>query len=163
RLETLPHESLPAKGVGRASNGNFMLTELIVRQRAAEGSDEQLVELQNASETFAQVGDGATTKKKRNKRRKVNEPRLDADGVIDGDESTLSGWATAEEATLANHAVFETASDLAGGSITVSLIQNRGLGGHTLGHFRISATSTPRPLTALGAGLPRNVRDILPV
>jgi len=163
RIETLPHESLPAKGVGRASNGNFMLTELIVRHRAGEGSEEQQVELQNASETFAQVGDGATAKKKRNKRRTVNEPRLDADGVIDGDESTLSGWATAEEATLANHAVFETASDLAGGSITITLIQNRGLGGHTLGHFRLSASSTPRPLTALGAGLPRNVRDALAI
>ena len=43
------------------------------------------------------------------------------------------------------------------------LVQNRGLGGHTLGHFRLSVTSTPRPVKALGAGLPRNVRDVLAI
>jgi len=153
RIETLPHDSLPAKGAGRASNGNFMLTEFIVRQRAGDGTEELPVALQNASESFAQRIDGG----------KKDGQRLTAAKAIDGDESELSGWATVEEVTLANHAVFETRDDLAGSgqSLTISLVQNRGLGGHTLGHFRISVTSSPRPVKALGAGLPRNVRDVL--
>ncbi len=153
RIETLPHDSLPAKGAGRASNGNFMLTEFIVRQRAGDGAEELTVALQNASESFAQRIEGGTK----------DGQRLTAAGAIDGDESELSGWATLEEVTLANHAVFETRDDLAGSgqSLTIVLVQNRGLGGHTLGRFRISATSSPRPVKALGAGLPRNVRDVL--
>ncbi|MGD9723999.1 MAG: PSD1 and planctomycete cytochrome C domain-containing protein [Pirellulales bacterium] len=155
RLETLPHESLPGKGAGRAANGNFMLTEFLVRYRAGEGSEETPVGLQNASESFAQQREG---------KKKVNA-RLTAAGAIDGDESPLSGWATVEEVTLANHAVFETRDDLPGpgGRLSVVLVQNRGLGGHTLGHFRLSVTSTPRPVKALGAGLPRAVRDILAI
>ncbi|MBL9123347.1 MAG: PSD1 domain-containing protein [Planctomycetaceae bacterium] len=150
KLETIPHDTLPGKGAGRAANGNFMLTELHARYRAlADGADEPAA-LQNATETFAQKGEG--------------NARLTAAGAIDGDESPLSGWATVEEVTLANHAVFETRDDLSGGEgrrLTLVLVQNRGLGGHTLGHFRISATSNPRPVKALGAGLPRNVRDAL--
>lgn len=155
RIETVPHESLPAKGAGRAANGNFMLTEFIVRQRAGESAEELTVALQNASESFAQRIEGG----------KQDGQRLTAAGAIDGDESELSGWATVEEVTLANHAVFETREDLAGSgtSLSIVLVQNRGLGGHTLGHFRISATSTARPVKALGAGLPRNVRDVLAV
>ncbi len=154
RIETLPHDSLPAKGAGRASNGNFMLTEFIVRQRAGESSEELPVALQKASETFAQRIEGD----------KKDKRRLTAAAAIDGDETELSGWATVEEVTLANHAVFETREDLAGsGMLSVVLVQNRGLGGHTLGHFRISATSSPRPVKAIGAGLPRNVRDVLSV
>lgn len=152
RLEVLPHESLPNKGVGRADNGNFMLTELVVRHRADAMSEEVQVALQNASESFAQAGEKKNT-------------RLTATGAIDGDETPLSGWATSEEATLANHAVFETRDDLpaTGGSLTVALIQNRGLNGHTLGHFRMSVTRTPRPLKAIGAGLPRPIRDVLAI
>lgn len=152
RLETLPHDSLPGKGAGRAVNGNFMLTEFVVRYRAAVERADERVTLQNATETFAQKGDG--------------DARLTAAGAIDGNETPLSGWATVEEVTLANHATFETRDDLVGGAgsrLTVVLIQNRGLGSHTLGHFRLSATTAPRPIKALGAGLPRNVRDALTV
>src|SRR5207248_679713 len=31
RIEVLPHDSLPARGPGRAGNGNFVLTELDVQ------------------------------------------------------------------------------------------------------------------------------------
>lgn len=152
RLESLPHESLPGKGAGRAANGNFMLTEFVVRQRTSESGDESPVALQNASESFAQAIEG-----------KKKGARLTAAGAIDGDESPLSGWATVEEVTLANHAVFETRDDLpgSGSELSVVLVQNRGLGGHTLGHFRLSVTSAPRPVKALGAGLPRAIRDVL--
>lgn len=159
RLELLPHESLPAGGVGRAANGNCMLTELRARHRAPAKEDEsseteEPVVLQNASETFAQ------------KRDDKGNQRLTAAGAIDGDESPLSGWAVAEEAALANHAVFQTRLDLAGGPgsrLVLELLQNRGLGGHTLGHFRISVTSHKRPVKAHGAGLPRPVRDALEI
>lgn len=154
RLDTLPHDSLPAKGAGRAANGNFMLTEFVVRYRAAPESADERVGLQNATESFAQKSDAK------------GDARLTAAGAIDGDESPLSGWATVEEVTKPNHAVFEAADDLPGGEagrLTIQLVQNRGLGGHTLGHFRLSVTTTPRPVKAQGSGLPRAVRDALAV
>ncbi len=155
RIETLPHDSLPGKGAGRAANGNFMLTEFVVRHRLGESAEELPVALQNASESFAQRIEGG----------KKDGERLTAAGAIDGDESELSGWATVEEVALANHAVFETRDDLPGSdtSLSVVLVQNRGLGGHTLGHFRLSVTSARRPIHALGAGLPRAVRDVLSI
>ncbi len=155
RIEALPHDSLPGKGAGRADNGNFMLTEFMVRYRVDSAGEEMPVALQNASESFAQKRDG---KEKEN-------ARLTAAGAIDGDESPLSGWATAEETTLANHAVFETRDHLpgSGGQLSVVLVQNRGLGGQTLGHFRLSVTSAPRPVKALGSGLSRAIRDVLTI
>ena len=155
RLEALPHDSLPGKGAGRAKNGNFMLTEFVVRYRVGGEGEEMPVALQNASESFAQKGEG----------KGKEGARQSAAAAIDGDESPLSGWATGDETTLANHAVFETRDDLPGspGQLSVVLVQNRGLGGHTLGHFRLSVTSTPRPVKALGAGLPRAIRDVLTV
>ena len=49
---------LPGKGAGRASNGNFMLTEFVVRYRVGGEGEEMPVALQNASESFAQKGEG---------------------------------------------------------------------------------------------------------
>ena len=40
RLEALPHDSLPAKGPGRAENGNFVLTEVDGENPAARSNDQ---------------------------------------------------------------------------------------------------------------------------
>ncbi|MFN7806793.1 MAG: DUF1549 domain-containing protein, partial [Planctomycetaceae bacterium] len=53
RLDVLPDDSLPAKGPGRADNGNFVLTEVVVR-RHREGAEPVVVELQNASASHEQ-------------------------------------------------------------------------------------------------------------
>ncbi|RMG40507.1 MAG: DUF1549 domain-containing protein [Planctomycetota bacterium] len=91
RLEFLPDERLPARGPGRAANGNFVLSELIVRvpaaartadappepaDRAPRPVDHAVPKLVRAVADFAQDG-------------------YPAKNAIDGDERT--GWAIAPQ------------------------------------------------------------------
>src|SRR5690606_31108405 len=48
RLEALTHNSLPKKGPGRASNGNFVLSEFEVLQKPAGGKKFAPVKLHHA-------------------------------------------------------------------------------------------------------------------
>src|SRR5262249_16224430 len=54
-LEVLPDDSLPAKGPGRAGNGNFVLTEFVVEHQPAGQAEKQLVPLQNATASYEQT------------------------------------------------------------------------------------------------------------
>lgn len=154
RLEALPDESLPAKGPGRADNGNFVLTELVVT-RHSEGGNPEPVALQNASATIEQKSSAE------------NHPDKSwtAASAIDGDTRGAEwGWAILDDAGRSNHAVFETKSNLdltAEQTLTIVLKQLHPNPGHLLGRFRISASTAARPVAATGAGLPRKVRDLL--
>ncbi|MBW3539093.1 MAG: PSD1 and planctomycete cytochrome C domain-containing protein [Planctomycetes bacterium] len=137
RLEVLPDDALPAKGPGRASNGNFVVheVELSVEDNPAEWAA--------ASATHSQQ-------------------KFNVAAAIDGKGDT--GWAILDQTGRENHAVFETKADLgkAGETrLTLRLVQNYG-SHHTLGRFRVSVTAAPRPVRAEGAdGPPQNVREIL--
>jgi len=156
RLEVLPDDSLPAKGPGRADNGNFVLTELVLR-RHREGAEPAIVELQNATASHEQKSHAE----------KHPDKAWSAASVIDGDARGADwGWAILDEAGRANHAVMELKSDLQlaeGETLSVELRQNHPNPGHLLGRFRLLATTAPRPVKADGTGLPRNVRDLLAV
>ncbi|NLX95698.1 MAG: DUF1553 domain-containing protein [Rhodopirellula sp.] len=137
RLDVFPDESLPEGGPGRASNGNFVLNEIEVT------FDGQKVPLTNPTASYSQD----------------NWPVA---GAIDGDPKT--GWAILPETGKANHAVFETAVDSRGGkSLVVTLRHDYG-SGHSIGHFRLSATTAIRPIHADGGdGLPKDVAAALSV
>ncbi|MCY2962995.1 MAG: PSD1 and planctomycete cytochrome C domain-containing protein, partial [Planctomycetota bacterium] len=154
RVDVLPDDSLPAKGPGRADNGNFVLTEVSIA-RHKEGAEPQPVELQNASATIEQKSAAD----------KHPDKLWSAASAIDGDTRGAEwGWAILDEAGRANHAVFETKAnvDLAEGeTLAVVLKQNHPNPHHTLGRFRISVSTAVRPVRATGAGLPRNIRDLL--
>jgi hypothetical protein len=156
RLEVLPDDSLPAKGPGRADNGNFVLTELVLR-RHREGAEPVVVELQNATASHEQKSHAE----------KHPDKAWSAASVMDGDARGADwGWAILDEAGRTNHAVMELKSDLRlaeGESLSVELRQNHSNPGHLLGRFRLLATTAPRPVQADGMGLPRNVRDLLAV
>lgn len=100
------------------------------------------VQLTNASATFSQ-------------------DKFDVARVIDGDRGKQSGWAVAPKLGQSHVAVLETGSDVGvegGARLAFTLTQSYG-GKHTLGRFRISVTTSPRPV----AVLPQAVEEALAV
>ena len=120
KLEALTDSALPAGGPGRAQNGNFVVNEFKV---AIDGNP---VELAGAASDFHQES-------------------WHVSGAIDGNEET--GWAVSPEFGKNHDATFETKSDAAGGTITVTISQQYVDGKHCLGKFRLSVTDGARPLT----------------
>jgi hypothetical protein len=129
RIEALADSSLPAGGPGRALNGNFVLNEL--KLTAAPKADPAKVtpaSFQNPSADFSQES-------------------WNVAGAIDGNEAT--GWAIMPAFNQSHSAIFETAAGVGtdGGTVlTFSMVQQFQDGTHSLGHFRISVTNSPRPV-----------------
>jgi hypothetical protein len=127
RLEVLPDDSLPAKGPGRAPNGNFVLNEfkLSWHEPGATGNPRPL-QLFNPAATFSQEGYAVA-------------------GAIDNNPAT--GWAVAPRFGQAHTAYFEVkgGSFPKGAELTFKLEQKFGTN-HTIGKFRLSVTSAPPPL-----------------
>ncbi|HXT58544.1 MAG TPA: DUF1549 and DUF1553 domain-containing protein, partial [Pirellulales bacterium] len=138
RIEALPDDSLPAKGPGRAPNGNFVLNELrLTAAPAADAAQAKPVALANAVSDFAQEGFPASL-------------------ATDGNAAGSSGWAVSPKFGEPHVAAFETAQDVgaAGGTLlTITLDQQFG-GQHTIGRFRISVTTSKRPLRLEGPPAP---------
>jgi hypothetical protein len=138
RLEVLPDDSLPAKGPGRAGNGNFVLDEFAAKV------DGKPVAWSAITATHSQD----------------NWP---VEASTDGKPKT--GWAILPQVGKENHAVYEAKADLGAAgvksSLVVTMTQNYG-GMHTLGKFRISVATTPRPVRA-GDGVPPEIAEILKV
>ncbi len=153
RLEVLPDDSLPNKGPGRAGNGNFVLSELILNVKNGD-SEPVGVPLQNATATYEQtgaVGDNPYGK-------------WAVEAAIDGDAKGAKwGWAVMEKAGQPNFAVFETVADLTlneGATLTITMAQNLDNPGHNIGCFRLSASTSPRPIKASDAP-PANLIAVL--
>ncbi len=127
RLDALPDDRLPGHGPGRASNGNFVLSELAV------AAGDQPVALKSATASFEQMG-------------------LSAAGTIDGESPKANGWAIADKFGLQHTLVVELAEPLGDGSeqtLTLTLTQAHG-DNHILGKFRLSAiTADPVPTPQL--------------
>ena len=136
RLEALPHDSLPAKGPGRASNGNFVLTELILKIIRANGAEET-IPLATASASHEQMSQGNETPYK----------GWPAAATIDLDAKGKEwGWAILPETGKRHVLTITTASPqtLADGDrLSIDLIQHHASGTHSLGHFRLAVTNAP--------------------
>ncbi|HEX3150749.1 MAG TPA: DUF1549 domain-containing protein [Gemmataceae bacterium] len=143
RLEVLSDDSLPAKGPGRAGNGNFVLHEFTVKAAATEKPMESKpVALQKAQATFSQEAFAVA-------------------GAIDGNPAT--GWAVMPQFGRAHSALFEVKEpikNVQGTTFTIVMSQQHG-GQHTIGKFRVSATSDVQP--KLAEGVPENLRALLNV
>jgi hypothetical protein len=144
RLEALADPRLPQGGPGRAPNGNQVLNEL--KLSVAPTSDPtkaQSVVLQNAQADY-------------------NQPGWDVTGAIDGDLAT--GWALAAQLGKNHAAVFECKDNIggAGGSLLFfTLDQQFGDSRHELGKFRLSVTTSKRPIRL--AALPENIAKLLSI
>jgi hypothetical protein len=126
-LEVLSDDRLPAKGPGRADNGNLLLNELrIAAASAADPTKVAAVVLQSPTASFAQ-----------------NEFQIEK--AIDGKPET--GWAILPQAGRAQRAVFEAKEDAGfeGGSILTWTLDQQ-LDNHSIGRFRLWATKSPRPV-----------------
>jgi hypothetical protein len=145
RLEALPDASLPAQGPGRAPNGNLVLHELrLAAAPAADAAQARGITLANASHDFAQDG-------------------FSAAGAIDNNPG--SGWALAPQFGQPHAAVFETVEAVGaeGGTLlTFTLEQNFG-SQHTIGRFRLAATTAARPVRIGGPMYPADVATALAV
>ena len=155
RLEVLPDDSLPKKGPGRAGNGNFVLSEFTVKHIVGETIEENIA-LQNATATYEQTGAAENNPYK----------KWAIAASIDGDEKGKTwGWAIMEKVGQPQVAVFESVSDIAGGegsTLTISLLQNLDNPQHTIGRFRLSVTTAPRPIQA-GEAPPPNISVLLAI
>ncbi|MEI8021202.1 MAG: DUF1549 and DUF1553 domain-containing protein, partial [Schlesneria sp.] len=153
RLEVLPDDSLPAKGPGRAGNGNFVLSELIVEQNSVEATDRR-VKFQSATASYEQTGAAGANP----------YGKWAVAATIDGDiKGKTWGWAVMEKVGQPNVAVFESARDVIHeNGVTISLLQNLDNPQHTLGRFRISATTSPRPVK-VDQSLPPQISAILAI
>ena len=134
RLEVLPDNSLPARGPGRAPNGNFVLNELTVTAQPIgdKNAKPRKVVLHRAQATFAQAS-------------------FPVQNAIDGNPG--SGWAISPQFGRPQTAVFEVKgaplSDPNG--TTLTFVLNHAFGGqHAIGKFRLSATTAKPPISLSG-------------
>jgi hypothetical protein len=147
RLEALPHDSLPSKGSGRAGNGNFVVTEIKAELKRATGETVP-VSFARAQASFEQTFAADENPEK----------RWGASAVVDGNTEKY-GWAILPEVTKPQQLVLELASPIKfeeGDSLAVTIFQNHGAGNHTLGHFRISASSSYDVVRAPLASRPKD-------
>lgn len=136
RIDTLPDDSLPGKGPGRAGNGNFVLTEVILRLRDGEGSNSTL------RITRARADVEQTTLAEGNP-----FGSWSAAATIDGDaQGETWGWAILPSAGQAHYLVLELAEPVQTSprtTLQVEMRQQHGKGHHTLGRFRIAFCAEP--------------------
>ena len=144
RLEALPQQGLPAGGAGRASNGNFVVTEVKARLIRPDGSVAQELAFAKASASFEQEVASADHPDK----------KWSAASTIDGDARGAGfGWAVLPQAAQAQSLWLEFGAPVPATPDTrlvVEIHQAHGQGNHTLGQFRCSAT-TVAMAQAIGA------------
>jgi len=128
RLEALPDPDLPQRGPGRATNGNFVLSELRLATRV--GRTRRDVEFAHATASFSQV----------------SWPVLAA---VDGREDT--GWAIHGAQGGPVEAVFNLAEQLGKGRRTLEVELVFAYGQlHSIGRLRVAVTNASGVVTASG-------------
>jgi hypothetical protein len=150
RLEALTDDRLSAKGPGRSSNGNIVISEVTVSTAPksapkSEANRWKPVVLQNAKADFSQAGYDVAT-------------AIDGKAPEQGD-----GWAISPEVGKDHTAHFETKAAIgsSGGTrLQIVLNQQYQDGTHSLGKFRLSVTTDPRPHQS---GLPANLAAIIAI
>jgi hypothetical protein len=144
RLEVLSDTNLPGKGPGRAANGNFVLSEFQVAFAKDEMDKSKPVRLTRPQATFSQDS-------------------FSIANAIDGNLNT--GWAIAPQVGKSQVAVFETANKVGGKDgtvLTFTMIQNFTTKDHTIGKFRLSATTVKPPVLLQGQA-PEYITKVLDI
>lgn len=146
RLEVLADPRLPANGPGRAADGNFVLTELMVDVWPLGKPDQkQRVTLQGAKADFSQAG-------------------YSVESAIDGKfEEATNGWAIHPEFGKNHVATFECMTPIQiEGPVVVQFTMDQRFSSrtHSIGKFRWSASVAPPPLLF---GVPVPITDILKI
>ena len=160
RLESIPHPSLPQKGAGRAGNGNFVVSELLLLNEDQSSNSQQLnqefkswpdqlkskvLNFNGASATIEQAGSGHPDK------------TWSANSAIDRDQhGSQWGWAVLPETKRTNELVLQLSdANKASKLVTIVIQMNHGKGRHTLGHFRLSTSQNRQAVANPLATLPK--------
>ena len=133
RIEALADDGLVKRGPGRASNGNFALSDLKVTIAAADGSNPQPVKLTAPRATFEQPG-------------------LPIAAVLD--DNPTSAWAVDPEFGKDHAAGFaiETPLPTDGGALWTFTLKFECNDGHNFGRVRLSLTAQPEPVDLKASG-----------
>jgi hypothetical protein len=135
RLEALTHDSLPARGPGRADDGNFVLTDVRMTVNSPAATV-RAVDFNAAVAVFSQQ----------------NYPVAN---TIDTD--VKSGWAIHPKIGKPHTAVFALDTPITveqGATVTISLDFSLPKGKkHTIGHFRLALTDAPSPAATIASQL----------
>ncbi len=172
RLEVLADKSLPAKGPGRNSNGNFVLSELKV-EFAKLSKEAPKPETPKATEKDAKPEakkDAKPEVKEVVTGVKLVRPQADfsQDGLpiayaIDGNPAT--GWAVSPLVGRNHVAVFEAEKKFGfpeGTKVIITLSQQHPGKDHNIGKFRVSLTDSKAPVLLQG-NTPENITRILDI
>jgi len=128
RLETLADPQLPAKGPGRADNGNFVLNEFRVSAKPLDKPDTNAapIKLTAVQAIFSQDGFPVTN-------------------AVDNNPAT--GWATSPRFGLDNAALFKFAKPVSGSAgVYFTIVMDQRFGtNHVIGKFRLSVTTDVNP------------------
>ena len=130
RLEVIPADGLPLRGPGRAGNGNFVLTEVVVNRVSPQGG-RQVVKIRSAAASQEQTSQGE----------KNPYGKWAIAATIDGDAKGKDwGWAILPDAGKGNAAEFTLAEKLPKGTVLeIILRQDHPNPQHTLGSYRLLA------------------------
>jgi hypothetical protein len=142
RLEALTHPSLIRNGPGRASNGNFALTDFKVMAAPKSGGKGIAVDLKNPRSTFDQKGLGIA-------------------GAIDQDKTT--GWAIDPQIGKDHAAAFDFATPIGfsgGTTLTVTLKFQNNVG-HGMGRPRLALTDSTEKLELTAPALPESIDKLI--
>jgi cytochrome c553 len=139
RLEALTSTSLPKDGPGRSTSGNFVLTEFALEKNG------QPLKIAQAGASFEQKD-------------------FTAAKAIDGKREPKSkGWGITGNIGKESSLVVEFAAPLAEEcEVVAHLVQEYGTN-HTLGKFRLAATTTPAPIRAAKHSAPPEIVTLLKI
>jgi mono/diheme cytochrome c family protein len=142
RLDALTFDELPRGGPGRDPQGGFVVSEMVIKDAAG-----RVVPLRHATASTPPAASGAP---------------LGPGAAIDG-HTLAGGWALLAADRLDHRLVVETGEPVGSGdetSLALVLHQNAGRG-RTLGRFRLSATTDPRPVrTEPGLPITKEIVDL---
>ncbi len=139
RIEALADNSLPAKGPGRGSNGNFVMTG--VKLTLGSGAKSRVVKLKAASADYSQQDGG-----------------YDVASLL----TNGPGWAVFPEVGKTHTAIFEFEEPVEVGDaeLTIELQFNAKFAGHQIGRMRLASTDS---LTPHSSAAPEAIRSILAI
>lgn len=154
RIDVLPHESLPQQGPGRAGNGNFVISEVraIANTKTDDESDQEVpIQFARARASIEQQAGSDNPYGK-----------WSALSTIDQDEKGSSwGWAILPDTGKPNTLILEFGESLTCDSLSIVIEQNHTNPKHTLGHFRIAASTSEPTEEVKSLAISANIKNAL--
>lgn len=170
RLEALPHQSLPQNGPGRASNGNFVVSELLLlhgdQLQHFDWFDKDFSEWPaELKKTIVELSDASATVEQTASANQHPDKKWSAASTIDRDAKGKTwGWAVLPQVGKSQELVVQMkAGPLKKGRFTIVVRQQHGNDTHTLGHFRLAETPVKGAVANPFGALPQHIQEVLRV